>query len=214
MKFTFDLMKLTPYGAGSPPAVVLGFSLYKTVLSAAGADFAPLAAAVAIVGAISMVSGEIFAYRQVFKALAMRDLVAFLLSLAGALFCSMLVILAVYSGADTKSLLTAVMFSVAIYAMFGIDAYLKTRQEQRREKIDEMDAERRLTNARTRNAKASSGKTGHVQPSSGQLDRLNPQLLARAKNWREANPDGSARNFAKTEKISPMTASKYLKAAK
>ena len=205
-----DLSKLAPYAAGSPPAVALAFELYAAVEGVTGAGWELLAAGVALLGVVGMMTAEIVSYRKALEALALREVGAFLFSLAAALVCSALVVFAIYSGADAKSLLSAIVVAVLFYATLGVDAYLKERRAERARALEESKA--RVAEKRAEARKLEAESRGKFPPPAGNLPETfrdwrkipqaeraliagmsAPQIVARyncdertARNWRKA----------------------------
>lgn len=137
----FEFAKLSPYGAATPPATILGVELYKNVQIIAqpvfGAATPFLAGFVAIVGIVGMMSGEIYSYNKAFEAFARKEIGAGLLSLAAALICSGMVAYAIYQGANTAVLISAVVFSVILYIAFGVGKFIKTKSDEKEKVANE-----------------------------------------------------------------------------
>jgi low affinity Fe/Cu permease len=186
---------LAPYGAGSPPAMVMYFYLYKSILTASGnPDLWVLAAIIALVGVVAMVGTEAYTYKTAARAFAEGEISAFLIALAGALLCSGTVIYAVFSGVNPQALIASVIFSVVLYATLANNTYLSTRQaitirdgEKDAQKNDKQlefikaqsdgEIEKLRTLAKTEEAKASGERakaraakasTGQITASTGQ----------------------------------------------
>ena len=212
-----DFAKLSPYLAGSPPAVVLAFALYNSVIGVAGPGWEYLAGAVALSGVVGMLTAEIISYRKALEALALREWGAFVFAILAALICSGLVVFAIYSGADARSLLSSVVIAVIFYAVMGVDAYLGERRSERERELRELKARTSSTRAEARLLEAGQRaatvqQAGRVSsPSSGQLDE---GRLRQVYGLLAAEPSLSAREVARRMGISPTTASAYCKKVK
>lgn len=210
-----NLLKLAPYAAGSPPAVVLGFSLYNSVLSVAGPGFEWLAAIISVVGVIGMMTAEIYTYRQAARAIAVGEVQAFLLMLGGALVCSGLIVFAVYNGANSKSLISSVVVAVILYAAFAVDAFLKEREADRDRKLKYIKAQSSLERAKARQVEAVRPKTEQAEQKHERYERLNHERLTIVRNYMRSNKNATVRQVCEHCKISSTdTASRYMKAAR
>lgn len=150
-----------PYAAGSPPAVVLGVNLYAAIINAAGSQFWWLALPVAFLGVIGMIATEVYTYQMAAEALAMKAWGAFLLALLGAAVCTGFVMFGVYSGANTRALISNTAIAIAAYLALVIKRYLNTIRNQKTEthdhELETLTAQRLLNNSEVRKLKAANG---------------------------------------------------------
>lgn len=152
-----------PYAAGSPPAVVLGINLYAAIINAAGSQFWWLALPVAFLGVAGMIATEVYTYQMAAEALAVRAWGAFILALLGAAVCTGFVMFGVYSGANTRALISNTAIAIAAYLALAIKRYLNTIRNQKTEthdhELETLTAKRLLTNAEARKAKAQAAQS-------------------------------------------------------
>lgn len=224
-----NLEQFIPYGAGSPPAVVLGFTLYQQVLSVAGDGFAWLASIIAVVGVAAVMSGEIYAYKSAFRAFAIGERRAGFASFIAAALTTALVGYGVWSGQNSRALITTLAASVLIYLVFGFVQYVNTKaaERERAQKgteqatsahLEELGIQAKIAAeqakiARAEARKAKLDKLSTVQQTvQSKMDRLDtPKIRAIKATWAE-HPDWSSRQVAEAAKCSPMTALKYKEA--
>ncbi len=209
------LLEFAPYGAGSPPALVLALNLYKSILTATSADMWPLAALTAVLGVIFTIAIEAGTYKALALAFASREWKAAFIAAAGALTVTALIIFGVYSGAGTRALITSSVVMVAGYLVIMLNTYMIERKAERVQadttSIALMGAETRLQNAKNRAAKL--GTIAPVQLSTvnvhaGQF-QTDPAQVERIRAYWRANPGASLREAAAACGCSPMTAKKY-----
>lgn len=157
--------KIAPYFSASPPAVVLGFSLYHAVLSVTGVGWEWFAALIALIGVLGMMTTEIYTYRKAAQAIALKQWGAFGLMLAGAMVCSGMIIVAVYSGGDSRSLIGSVVVAVIMYSATGADAYFKEleKEKARKERESKIEASRRRADARVAEAETKKAKLSNAE---------------------------------------------------
>jgi hypothetical protein len=219
-------MKLTwfvvaPYAAGSPPALVMYFFLYQSILSASGDNsFWPLAAIIALIGVVAMVGTEAYTYQTAARAFAEGEIRAFIIALAGALLCSGVVVYAVYNGVNTRALIASVIFSIVLYIALANNTYLDTVKKNRLILVTEgthekeLDIELEKQRASKARADARSAKMGGVQR---QTNGVQPQgrytvdneKVKRIQEYWDTHPNASTRDAAKYCGCSPSTAGKY-----
>jgi hypothetical protein len=125
--------KLFPFAAGSPPAVVMAFGLYRAIIDAGAWDW--LAGIVALVGVVAMIATESYTYQIAARAFAEGERRAFVVAGLGALACSAMVVYAVWNGQNTRALITAVVISIILYVSMANKTYLDTRKDGRLEVV-------------------------------------------------------------------------------
>lgn len=212
---SFDWFGLAPYGVGSPPALVLAINLYKGIMGAIDPQFWPVAAFVSGIGIVFTIMVEARTYQALARAFAEREWKAAFGAAVGALIVSGMIIYGVYSGQNTKALISSTIFSAVCYSVIMILTYLDTVKVIRAEavKVDTIktdnqvklidaqkaakEAEARIEHERTlqanaaaRAAKAQAGQSapsiGKTQVSSGQLDKTKLDWL---REFMKNNPE-------------------------
>jgi len=221
------LESIIPIIAPAPPAVVIALQLYDEVQKATNnPDWWALAALAAVLGMVGTIGAEMLAYKKALQALAERELAAALVALVGALVVSGLIVWAIWRSEDSRPLVVAVLVSIVGYLIGAIGDYLNGKKARRQSSVDnslaQTKAQAELEQARAKRAAAEARRakfesgTGRVSSvSTGQMDTeavdLDPDLLAKARAFFDANPEASARAFAAHAEVSPTTASKYKK---
>lgn len=226
-----DWFNIFPYGAGSPPALVLGLHLYTATVTATGEAFWPIAALVSSVGIVSMMGIEISTYKMLARAVAFREWAAAVLAFLGAVAVTGLIVFSVYTGADTKSLLSSTLVMLVGYLALMVREYLETNKRERQRVKDEKAEAVRIANEKlakendTRVALAKIelskerviSKRGASQPvqvvstvdvHAGQF-KVNPETVEKLRVFWKDNPEASMRQAAQACGCSPTTASKY-----
>lgn len=196
------------------PAVLFGNNLYNGMV-ADGVNHS-LAITAAVLGTAGTELSGALACGMAVMAYHRRDYKIMWISIFAALVYALFVVVGILQAKNTATFAGAVAISLIAYLMQGVwQSYndkLRTEQVETNLQISLMEAERKLTNAQTRQVKAgatvqrptASGHAGHA----GQFT-ANEELIKSIQAFWEANPNASLRQCASACKCSPMTASKY-----
>lgn len=226
--------KLFPFAAGSPPAVVMAFGLYRAIIDAGAWDW--LAGIVALVGVVAMIATESYTYQIAARAFAEGERRAFVVAGLGALACSAMVVYAVWNGQNTRALITAVVISIILYVSMANKTYLDTRKDGRLEvvtvqasqtaaQVDLLKAQAEIERqkasaekAKARAAKVSSvgtsntpntpNKPANATKHAGQF-KSDPAMVAKIEQFWHDNPSATLRDAAKACGCAPSTAGNY-----
>jgi len=172
-----NTFSIAPYMAGSPPALVMGISLYKAIMASVGVEWQALAGLVGLMGVIGMLTVEKSIYESLARAFAEKQWGALKVAAAGALIVTGMFIYTVYSGNDTRPLISTSIATLVGWCALILKKYLDTVQEKQTEQLTaetvrtdnqakilklEADIERQKANtarAEARKAKASGGQS-------------------------------------------------------
>lgn len=193
MEKKFDWFGLAPYGAGSPPALVMAINLYKSVMASIAPGLWPFGMLVAAVGVIGMMAVEVGTYKMLARAFADKEWKAAGFAFIGALLVTGMLVFSVYTGAETRSLLSSTAVMLVGYLALMVREYLETTKvnrnavldveiERQRAEAERLKAEAEVERQRTAQARANAravkaGQGGQASAvrrtagqSSGQLD--------------------------------------------
>ncbi len=202
----------SPYIAGSPPAMVMGINLYKSVITAVGQEWWIIAGFVSLFGVVGIISVEMNTYKMVARAFAERQWGVLKFVVGFGLIITGMTIYTVYSGHDTRALVTSSVAMVIGYAALMAKTYMDTVHAKLEEQLDAqtietrnqvalleaqavIEREQRLKAAAdARRAKASGGQpsvSGGQNRTAGQ-PRYDADVLAKVVALLEASPTPEA----------------------
>lgn len=203
---------IAPILAPVAPALMFGNNLYNGLL--ADGMNANLAIWGAFGGTVGVEFSGALACSMAVKAYHNKDTRVMWVSIASAVVYAVFVFAGIARAKNSATFASAVFISLIAYLMLGVyQDYLDKKAEATKrndEEIKRMDAERRLTNAHTRQIKAG-GVVSNVSSggqSSGQF-QASPAMIATIQAYWKANPSASLRQAAQACKCSPTTAGKY-----
>lgn len=205
----YDLLSaIAPIAAPAAPATMLVNILYADLIrETVNQNFALFAAVSSGIGAEAsgMIAAYvgIQAYRKKKYGLMMIAILAFI---AYASFMA----LGISAARNPMTMISTIVISIIAYLAVAMLTDLRSIQRDAQAETDRqiaaMDAERKLTNALTRNAKASIGKQTGKQATQFQADEA---LIKLIKMYWTQNPGASYREVAQACKCAPSTAGKY-----
>lgn len=190
---SFDWFGLAPYGAGSPPALVLSINLYNAVMTAVSPSLWFFGVLVAVLGVVGMMAVEIGTYKMLARAFANREWGAAFWAFVGACVVTGMIVFSVYSGTDTRALFTSTAVMLVGYLALMVREYMQSVSDLRAlakvaeiEKSDRQNAiitaqngakikalelqlaakriDANIANAKVREAKASRGQPAESLP--------------------------------------------------
>lgn len=211
----------SPYLAGSPPALVMGINLYKSVITAVGADWWFAAGAVGLLGVVGIISVEMNTYKMVARAFAEQQWGVLKFVVGFGLIITGMTIYAVYSGHDTRALVTSSVAMVIGYAALMAKTYMDTIKARKEDQLEAQTIETRnqvalleakakierekhlQANAEARRAKAAasggqSPVSGGQARTAGQA-RYDPEVLEKVVALLEASPNPETVSVRKIE---------------
>lgn len=203
---------IAPILAPVAPALMFGNNLYNGLL--ADGMNANLAIWGAFGGTIGVEFSGALACSMAVKAYHNKDTRVMWVSIASAVVYAVFVFAGIARAKNSATFASAVFISLIAYLMLGVyQDYLEKKAEATKrndEEIKRMDAERRLTNAQTRQMKAGGqvSNVSTVNVHAGQF-QIDPAMIATIQAYWRANPNASLRQAAQACKCSPTTAGKY-----
>lgn len=223
--------------APTPAAVVIAIRLYQQVIDASSPDWWVVATFAAVIGCVGTVGIEITTYEMAGKAFAQREFKAASLAVILALICSALVVYAVWSGDNSRSLVTVIVVGIVGYIAKAIYDYLIGRQKanaqahaqavqiqssQANNQVALLKAQAELEHEKTlqaraeaRKAKAERGAVRPVRQRTKPNRELDAERLALFVASYKEHPEWTIRQHgAACGVASSDTASRYLSAAK
>lgn len=195
---------IAPLATPAAPALMLGNNLYSGMINAGiSSNLAMLGAVTATVG--MELSGMLMC-SMALKAFRRQEFGVMWLAIGGAVIYALFVFFGIYTAKNAGTFATMVFITLIAYLGSGIYQYFQDQFSDTELGIREMDAERKLQNARNRGAKLFGG----VQKvSTVHVDKVDTPEAARVKACWKDNPTWSARQVAAACQVSPTTASKY-----
>lgn len=222
---------ILPVIAPAPPAVVVGMQLYQEVLAVSPANWWPLAAFAAFLGAVGTIGAEMMAYKMALRALGDGQRGAFWVGLAGALVTSGLIVWVVWRSDDSRPLVAGVLVAVVAYMVSGLGDYLTARREQAQVQADgalallqaQADVEReraKTARAQARAARFANGVRGvreqgrpvHEQGESVREPGrrgMPAEKIAEIRAYWDAHPQATVREVAGACQVSVGSAAKF-----
>lgn len=223
--------------APAPAAVVIGIRLYQQVVAASSSDWWLVAGITAVIGCVGTMGIEITTYEMAGKAFAQREFKAAFLAVLLAITCSALVVYAVWSGDNSRSLVTVIVVSIIGYVTKSIYDYLQSRKKenaqayaqgvqlqvsQTNNQVALLQAQAALEHEKTlqaradaRKAKAEQGAVRSVRQRTKPNRELDAERLALFAASYKKHPEWTIRQHgAACGVASSDTASRYLAAAK
>jgi hypothetical protein len=130
-----DWFGFAPYGAGSPPALVLALNLHRSILVATAGDFWLLAAFTAGFSVVFTITIEAGTYKALAQAIALGERKAAIIAAIGGVCVTLLIIFGAYNGAGTQALITSSLAMIAGYMVIMLRTYMLTRQAAKAKEI-------------------------------------------------------------------------------
>ena len=199
-----------PILAPIAPAILFGNSLHAGMI--ADGVQPTLAAVGAVLGTGGVELSGALACSMAVLAYHKRDNKIMWISILAAVIYAIFVMIGIAQAQHTATFAGAVVISLVAYAMQGVwQSYtnkLRIEQAESDQRIREMEAARKLTNAQTRQMKAG----GSVQVSTAvghSFQQLDPAVIAEIQAYWQSNPGASLREVGGACGVSPMTAGKY-----
>lgn len=150
----FNWLEIAPYGAGSPPALVLALNLYKSILTATSPDMWALAAFTALLGIVFTIAIEAGTYKALALAFASREWKAAGVAALGSVTMTALIVYGVYSGGNTRALITSSVAMVCGYVLIMVLTYMSKRETVAAEGLREMAMQVEIKRAEMETARA------------------------------------------------------------
>ena len=214
-----------PIFAPAPAGMVIAIRLYQEILSAVGTHDQPwpfLAGLCAIVGMIGMIGAEMYAYKQAGIAIAERQMAAAVVALLAAVVCSLLIIWAIGTGANTRPLIIAVIIAIAAYVVLAVKDYRVRKNAVRQDAIARVDTqneqvlqlERQKTNQANAAVRLAKAGSAPVQAVRDVREQTNSRSLALEKveeirAYQTANPTKTVRDVSAACGVSVGSVQKY-----
>lgn len=167
---------VAPYAAPAPSMYVMGLNVYHSILDVAGPSQWVLAAFVALVGMIGIESTGGLSAILVSRAFVQKSWGTMKLALGAVSLYAGFVAWGIYSSDDSRPMISTVAITLLAYCVVALweglkaletkaqtDADLaveaaRARQMEAQARVNELEAERKLTNSKIRLEKASSGQ--------------------------------------------------------
>lgn len=204
---------LAPILTPIAPAVLFGNNLYTgMVADGVNSRFALLSATLGTMG--TELSGAL-ACSMAVMAYHKRDYKIMAISIISAIVYAIFVVVGILQAPNTATFAGAVIISLVAYLMQGVwQSYnnrVATEQKESAMRLQEMDAERKLVNAMTRNAKAGGVSVQRMSTGGRQATQFqsDTELISEIQAYWDANPNATYREVATAIGCSPMTAGKY-----
>lgn len=233
------LESLIPIAAPAPVGVVMGVKLYTEIINALGGNVTPIwqyiAGFFAIIGCVAVIGAEMSAYKYAGKALADKEPGAAGVSILIGLALSFAIGLAIWSSADSRPLIVALLAAIGAYAVDAVRNYVTRKAEKRNEsqatqaqgmdyalRMKELETQQAKANARAARAQAIASTANTVRPVRQRTDEQEKKLdAARLAAVRAYIADKVSKNEKYTIREvaqacgipSSSTASDYIKAA-
>jgi hypothetical protein len=127
-----------PYFAGSPPALVMSYSLFNAIVASTNREwywwlFAFLGA---LAGVVGIIATEIYIYRNAARAFADREYKTMAIMALGGVIITAMMIYVVYTGKDTRSLITSSVATLVCYIALAGETYLDTKKNNQQGAVD------------------------------------------------------------------------------
>jgi len=213
-----------PIAAPVPTALAVGAALNHSLSQIPG-NPAYLALIGAVCGAAAIELGGGMMFGAAGRAFARRKTNALRAAVIGAIMYVAIVIYSISLSGETNALIGSVLITFVVYTGKGIFDYLdedkyvaraavEISQADANINIGQMDAERRLINAQTRNAKVgglavSRLSTGQATGQTTGRYISDPAQVQRIKDYWTHHPDSTLRTVAAACGCSPMTAGRH-----
>ena len=198
---------LAPIFTPAAPAVVLGSQLYAGMIGTGTPN--ELASIAAVASGVGMEFSGALAFSMVLLSMRRRAWGPMTLGVFGVIGYAAFAIIGISQAQSGASFATFVLMSLIAFLGSGLYSYMQEARKDERSGLEmvmaetaRIQAEKNLTNAETRLAKASSG----VHRPRGQVDSVQAE---RVLAWYASNPGGTGRECARALGISPTTANKY-----
>jgi hypothetical protein len=226
------LESLIPVAAPAPVGVVMGVRLYHEIITAIGADVSPIweyvAGFFAVVGCVAVIGAEMNAYKYAGKALAEKEPGAAGVSILIGLALSVAIGFAIWSSADSRPLVVALLAAIGAYAVDGVRNYVIRKGEKKAEsqatqadgmayslRMKELETKQALANARTAKAQASANTAHAVRDVRSNYEQreqdaraLSPDKIAEIRAaWQV--PGSTVRSVAASCGVGSTSAAKY-----
>jgi amino acid transporter len=203
---------IAPILAPVAPAVLFGNNLHAGMI--ADKVDPTLAGFAAVLGTGGVELSGALACSMAVMAYHKRDYKIMWVSIAAALVYAVFVMVGIAQARNTSTFAGAVIISLVAYLMQGVwQSYnnkLQTAQAETALRVAEMEAQRKLTNAETRKAKAGAVIVQRPAVSSGGGHFVaDPAMIAKIQDYWNTHPSASLREAAVVCGCSPTTAGKY-----